>query len=139
MKIAFNHSPEGYQQAQKLRTLLDECYNNNPSTEVHQLIDELRQQVNDFLARHEATGTDKTFPFFDYFSSFWDFITAPSRRELELSKQRKDLIERAEHAESIAFQALAESSDLKQEHEQTLHKLHELEQEFARIRTAGRI
>ena len=139
MKIDFNHSPEGCQQAQKLRGILDECYNNNPSTDVHQLIDELRQQIDDFLARHGETGTDNIFPFFDYFSSFWDFITGPSQRELELSKQRKELIERAEHAENIAFQALAESSDLKEVHEQTLHKLRELEQELVKIRTRGQL
>lgn len=66
-----------------------------------------------------------------YLSSFWNFIIGPSRRELELSRQRIELIERAEHAEQIAYQALADASEITREREQLLHRIRELEQQLA--------
>ena len=70
-----------------------------------------------------------------YFSSLWNSIAGPSRREMELSRQRMELVERADHAENMAFQALAESADMTKERDLLLQRIRELEQELARLRS----
>ncbi len=60
-------------------------------------------------------------------------IFGPNKSELALSKQRQSLIERAEHAEASAFEALAETADIGRERDELLHKVKELEEEIARL------
>ena len=134
MKIDFAKNQEGYQQAQKFRLILTDYYNNNPAPETRSLIDDLIHQIDNFLSGLEENDTAPSSSILDYLSSFWNFLVGPSQRELELSKQRKALIERAEHAESSAFEALAETSEIKQEYEKVQQKIRELEQELARIK-----
>lgn len=53
-------------------------------------------------------------------------IMGPTKNERTLSKQRIELIERAEHAESTAFEALAEAAELKNKLEAAESKLKKL-------------
>ena len=132
MKIDFNKTYDGHQQAQKLRQVLADCNNDNTSSDTRILIDDLLQQIDSFLAREEKDHEGASLS--GFFSSLWNFLSGPSQRELELSRQRKELIERAEHAENIAFQALAESSDIKQQYDDARQKITELEQELIKNR-----
>lgn len=61
-------------------------------------------------------------------------LFGPSRRELVLSKQRIELIERAEHAEATAFEALAEMAEVGKQRDEALKKIKDLEEEIARLK-----
>lgn len=147
MKIDFDLNLEGYQQAHRLRLLLDHCLAGEPDDAKSQLVRDLKKQVDAFIARPEldefrkgpgsgsSVTVDSPGNFLQRVSLLWSFITGPSRRELLLSKQRRELIERAEHAENIAFQALAESVDIKKLNEDALHKIRMLEQELEKSRS----
>lgn len=132
MKIDFSNDKHGFQQAKILRSILTENYNKLSVPENQLLIDNLLQQINSFLSNQDENDTANSVTFYNYFSSLWHFLSGPSQRELELSKQRRELIERAEHAEASAFEALAETSDLRKEYEQALHKIRALEQELSK-------
>ena len=60
------------------------------------------------------------------------FFMGPSRWEQELSKQRYELIERAEHAENSAFEALAETATAERERDDLKARLQLLEAELAK-------
>ena len=47
----------------------------------------------------------------------------PTQREMLLSRQRQELLERAERAESMAFQALAETAEIGRERDAVVKKL----------------
>ena len=51
----------------------------------------------------------------------------PSKREIQLSKQRQALIERAEHAETSSFESLAETAEIGRERDELRAKLKQLE------------
>ena len=57
-------------------------------------------------------------------------LTGPSKHELLLSKQRQELIERAERAEIMAFEALSETADVGRQRDETLKKGHQLEEKL---------
>ncbi len=61
----------------------------------------------------------------------WRSIMGPSRREVRLSKQRIAALERAERAEAISFEALAETAKVGRERDEALKKLEELEKTLA--------
>lgn len=148
MKIDFDLNLEGYQQAHRLRLVLDHCIAGEADDVTRQLINVLKKQVDAFIARPEldefrkapgpvtSVTVDSPGSFLHRISLLWSFIVGPSRRELQLSKQRRELIERAEHAENIAFQALAESVDIKKQNEDAIHKIRMLEQELEKTRSA---
>lgn len=54
-------------------------------------------------------------------------LFGPGRREKILSKQRIELIERADHAEAIAFEALAETAEVGKQRDEALQQLKELQ------------
>ena len=139
MKIDLSITPEDYQKARKLHLLLEHMHSTETDPDLRNLVDELIQQIDEYLANPELIERlklDKTNTFevtqrspTRIIRSFLDSLFGPSNRELILSKQRKELIGRAEHAENIAFQALAESTELKKELEDTLQKLRALEKQ----------
>ena len=67
--------------------------------------------------------------------SFWRSLFGPNKTELALSKQRQELIERAEHAEAIAFEALAEKTEIIQERDALQIKVKELEQKINQLKS----
>jgi len=62
-------------------------------------------------------------------------LFGPSRQEINLSKQREALIERAEHAENSAFEALAELAEAARERDQVKARLKELESELSVLKS----
>jgi hypothetical protein len=145
MKINFDHNLEEYQRAHRLRLLLEHAFSNELDNSIRPLIKDLKRQVDEFLTSPELqelgkkSGSDVTESVasfetgFKRISSFWNFIFGPSRRELQLSRQRREMIERAEHAENIAFQALAETSDTKKQYEDAMQNIRRLEQELIKL------
>ena len=148
MKINFEFNLEEYQQAHRLRLLLERCLDDEQDNVTLQTINALKSQVDAFIASPELdeirkvpdsgnpAGAGILHTFLHRVSLLWIFIIGPSRRELQLSKQRRELIERAEHAEIIAFQALADSSDIKKQNEDAILKIRRLEHEIEKIRSA---
>ncbi len=146
MKVEFSKDLEGYQSAQKLRLILGHCYSNESDQGALDLINSLRQQIETFLTNPEFdkfrdstadpgedTKPDR-FSIGGFLSSIWQFLAGPSHREMVLSRQRKELIERAEHAETIAFEALAETAEMSKERNSVLKEMKELEQELAKLK-----
>ena len=148
MKIDLSVTPEDYQKAMKLHLLLEHMHSSETDIDLRNFIEELIQQIDKYLASpvlQEQLKLDERDAFkqaprspLRVLRSFLQSIFGPSNRELILSKQRRELIGRAEHAENIAFQALAESSDLKKNLEDTLQKLHTLEQQIDQSTGSGK-
>ena len=146
MNIHFDRNAEDYQRARILYTVLKHYYACEKDFSSRAIISSLEQQLKsclddpgfsqfsaDLPQNVMADETKGAFSLKGIFLSFWNFITGPSQRELELGKQRKEQLERAEHAETSAFEALAESADLKQTLAQAQRKIHELEIKLGRL------
>ena len=63
-------------------------------------------------------------------------LFGPSRREKILSKQRIELIERADHSEAMAFEALAETAEVGKQRDEALLQLKELQAKLKDLETA---
>ena len=149
MKIEFENNLEGYQKALKLRQILIYCTETHSDKDALVFIESLINQINEFVASPEFEQYQKSHPAEAYeaqsvhksiaseglLSSLWQSLVGPSRRELILSKQRIELIERAEHAESMAFEALAETAEVGKERDEVLKKIKNLEEEIALLKT----
>lgn len=148
MKIELSVTPEDYQKAMKLRLLFEHMHSSETDPDMRNFIEYLIQQIDDYLASPELQeqlklderDVFKLAPrsFLRVLRSFLQSVFGPSNRELVLSKQRRELIGRAEHAENIAFQALAESTDLKKNLEDALQKLRALEKQIEQSGSSGK-
>lgn len=57
-------------------------------------------------------------------------LLGPGKQERELSTQRKELLERAERAELMAYEALAEASAARKERDEALEKIKDLKNQL---------
>ena len=139
MKIEFETDINGYQEARKFKLLIDSILKHEELDQsLNSLASSLQSQLQEFLSNPEFSefndgGSDELFTARHNESTgagiaklFRDLL-GPSKREIELSKQRSALIERAEHAEISAFEALAETADIGRERDQIQEKLKQLE------------
>ncbi len=141
MKLEFTTNEACYHKARMLKRLMSliEIY----ELEAHfdqDLVDELNRELSRFMNQPEFSHLRdedlediiraKPTTLKDWLRS----VFGPSRQEINLSKQREALIERAEHAENSAFEALAELADAAKEKDQALARVHELESELASLR-----
>ena len=143
MKIDFNTGDIGEcHDAQKLRLLLREILRHQTDPAIQELVRNLIDQLESELkasgltaikdeAGNEA-GDNGGRSLTGLLCDAWRSFTGPSRREMELSRQRKELIERAEHAEASAFDALAETADIGRERDAAIERIRQLEEELAR-------
>ncbi len=135
MKIEFETDINGYQEARKFKLLIDSILKHEELDQsLNSLASSLQSQLKEFLSNPEFSGfsdggSDELFTashdevvasglvklFRDLFGS--------SKREVELSKQRQQLIAWAEHAELSAFEALAETAEVGRERDQLRDKL----------------
>lgn len=146
MKIEFETDINGYQEARKFKLLIDSILKHEELDQsLNSLASSLQEQLKEFLSNPEfADFTDAGSE--DRYSASHDEASAngvvklfrdlfgPSKREVELSKQRQTLIARAEHAESSAFEALAETSEIGRERDQVREKLKQIEAELAKAK-----
>ena len=63
-------------------------------------------------------------------------LFGPGKRERELSAQRKELLERAERAEGMAYDALAEASEARKERDEALDKIRQMENELNALKNS---
>ncbi len=142
MKINFNKNINGFQEARKLRLILEHYAHSDIADKTTQLfIQSLLEELDIFLTQPEfmkfnhSAKPDSSFfdaqtpdnKFISIFVNMWRTLSGPSKRELLLSKQRQELLERAERAEIMAFDAIAETAEVGRERDSTLKKIKELE------------
>jgi len=144
MKIEFEKNINGFQEARKLKMIL-EHYAHSDTTDKPTLlqIESLIEQIESFIDDPEFSslvkGTSvndddyrslKATPTFlrRCFASI-RAIYGPSKKEMLLSKQRQELLERAERAESMTLAALAETVEMGRERDAIQQKLKEATQE----------
>ena len=142
MNIDFDKDINGFQNARKLKLILEHYSQSDINDRATQLfIEALLAELNEFIASPEfqpfnhSDDIDSSFldaayrdtGFIDRLTSIWQVIKGPSKRELLLSSQRQELIERAERAESIAFEAIAETADVGRQRDAALRKLKEIQ------------
>lgn len=146
MKIEFETDINGYQEARKFISLIDTMLKHeavDPS--LHSFAMTIRSQLEEFISRSEfsqfkaGTVTDRYSASHNEspgegMTRFLRYFIGPSRKEQELSRQRYELIERAEHAENSAFEALAETATLGRERDDLKARLQVLETELAKYR-----
>jgi hypothetical protein len=142
MKFILDKDINGFQEARKLKMLLEQHKHMDVVDKATQLfIDTLIHELDEFIASPEFEQFNATTPqldtvydfeevgrgFFGNIYTFWRTLTGPTKRELILSNQRHELIERAERAESISFDSIAETSEIGRERDEVLAKLKALE------------
>jgi hypothetical protein len=141
MKIEFETDINGYQEARQFKLLIDSILkheNLNPS--LNSLASSLQEQLKEFLSNPDFADFSEPDSKEHYSGSHDEAVASgvvklfrslfgPSSREIELSKQRKELIARAEHAEISAFDALAETAEIALERDQLKEKLKQFEAE----------
>lgn len=142
MKIDFNNELTGFQQARQLHMILEHyAASKHCNDSDRDIIENLNEQIETILnkpefsefknqAEEESPETSRH-SFLDSLSSFWHGLLGPSRLELKLSEQRRQLIERAERAEAMAFEALAEMAEIGKQRDDALFKTRELEGQIA--------
>ena len=146
MKIDFDKNISGFQDARKLKIIL-EHYANSTLADSHTraLVESIITELNEFIVDPEfakfshsnalgdiapalqETGTP---PLLKRLFSVWRLFSGPGKHELLLSRQRQELIERAERAEAMAYEALAETAEVGRQRDAALRKLKEAGIEF---------
>ncbi len=146
MKIEFETDTNGYQEARKFKILIDTILQ-------HESIDQslksfatsLDTQLQEFLSQPEfaelnVEESDDRFVAShtrspgEGLAHFFRKLIGPSNRELELSRQRHELVERAERAEKSAFESLAETAELGRERDELKQQLQEIQAELAKYK-----
>ncbi len=139
MKLEFETDINGYQEARKFKLLVDSILKHEELDQsLSSFATSLQEQLIEFLSNPEFadftdSGSNGLYTAShdesvgSSISRFFSGLFGPSKREIELSKQRQALIARAEHAEHSAFEALAEAADMGRERDQLKEKLKQLE------------
>ena len=139
MKIEFETDINGYQEARKFKLLIDSILKHEKLDQsLNSLASSLQEQLKEFLSNPAFAdftdgGSDDLFTashdesVTSGITKLFSGLFGPSKREIELSKQRQALIARAEHAELSAFEALAETGQIGRERDQLKEKLKQLE------------
>ena len=145
MKINFEIDITGFQEARKLRLILEHyAHSDIADKTTHLFIESLLQELDEYLANPEFEKFNHTKELDTSFlesepkgnslltklSSLRRMLTGPGKHELLLSKQRQELIERAERAETMAFEALSETADVGRQRDTALKKVDQLEEEL---------
>lgn len=142
MKLEFTIDEAGYQKARLLKRLiaLIDIYGLQDSFDKSR-VDELGRELLHFMSQPEFDAwRDEDFediikPKQANIKDMLRNIFGPGRQEINLSKQREALIERAEHAEASAFEALAELADVAKERDEVLARLKELATDLERLKS----
>lgn len=138
MKIEFEKDIVGFQEARKLKMIL-EHYAHSDATDKPTLllIESIIEQIESFIADpefksllKETSIDDSAYLLQEDSPGFVRRLIAslracigPTQREMLLSRQRQELLERVERAESMAFQALAETAEVGRERDAIVKKL----------------
>ena len=130
MKIELEKDIVGFQEARKLKMIL-EHYAHSDATDKPTLllIESILEQIENFISSPEFKSLSKDINnddaayrlqeqsqfFLSRLITSLRSIFGPTKKEILLSKQRQELLERAERAESMAFDALSETVSIARE------------------------
>lgn len=144
MKIEFDPGMAGYQEAKELKQMVEHWLDSgDEAAHVSGLVDfltglaEAHMQKPEFaeLRAAEADSEDQgEAHHHGGLRSALNGLLGPSRREMMLSQQRIDALERAQRAEAASFESLAETAKVGRERDQTLERVRELEAEVAELK-----
>lgn len=138
MQIDFDKDVNGFQNARKLKMILEHYHQSDISERTTQLfIESLLQQLDEFISSPEfekfnhsdeidgsyLDEASRNDDFIGRLVTIWQILKGPTKRELLLSSQRQELIERAERAEAIAFEAIAETAEVGRQRDTALQEL----------------
>lgn len=152
MRMNFEKDLTGFQEARKLKLVLEHYAQSDIADKTtHLFIESLLQELDEYLSTPEFEKFNHTIKLDTSFLesepkgnrlltklfSLWRMLTGPGRHELLLSKQRQELIERAERAETMAFEAMAETADVGRQRDTALKKLKQLEEELDAVKQSS--
>lgn len=129
MDIRFGDGEEGYHEARALLGLLGLAEAADPAASAEiKLLDDLREAATRHCARPEFAALEATAPAPRDLAreTWWRALLGPSRREVLLSAQRSEALERASRAERSAFEALAETARVARERDELKARLRAL-------------
>jgi len=147
MKIEFDNSKPGYQQALLFRSLLEHARTNHLIDAANlDLVSDTQRQLAQFLSQGEfeefRADESLTHGFdnicnpglFNKLASLFRQLLGPGRKEQELSQQRRELLERAERAEAMAYESLAETADVGRQRDDAIKRIKDLEEEIVALK-----
>lgn len=139
MKIEFDTDINGYHEARKFKLLVDDILTReNIDASLRSFAEGIRSQLDEFISKPDFADFDTDDHNANYTASHDESagegisrmlrrLIGPGRRELELSKQRQELIARAERAESSAFAAISETAEVARERDDLKARVKQLE------------
>ncbi|MEX2482851.1 MAG: hypothetical protein WD928_18495 [Gammaproteobacteria bacterium] len=135
MHIEFAEGDNGFHEAHSLLQIVRDAQAQDPSSSaVIQLLDVLRESAQthmeraEFAAQRAQTAAPVAPPTEQRgIRGCWRALFGPSRRELMLSEQRSAALQRAQRAETSAFEALAETARVARERDAAMARLAALE------------
>jgi len=131
VKLEFEDGEQGYHEARELRDLVRFVQENTVAGSLdRQLLDtiesrcieHMQQRRFDSLRAQEPPAPPARPPL-QRLLGWLRSVIGPSRRELELSRQRAEALARAARAEHSAFEALAETSRVARERDELAERL----------------
>ena len=139
MEIEFSNDATGYRKANQLMILLEFIRTHDLSNRFDDgFIEGLEHELNHFLSQPAFNSLRKseapknnlddvdTVTTSGILNMFRRFI-GPGSHEQKLSAQRRELVERAERAENMAFNTLAELTEVARQRDEVLKKLKDKE------------
>lgn len=148
MKITVSDDINGLQEARRLKMVLEHYQQSDIVDKPTQLlIESLLNMLNEALANPKFADFDRsseieTIRTVDTAGSglrslmtgVWRWLSGPTRREQVLARQRQELIERAERAEAMAFEALAETNDVARQRDEAVRKIELISRQLAAVK-----
>lgn len=135
MHIKFAEGDSGFHEARSLLQIVRHVQAQDPSgSAVMQLLDVLREAAETHMERAEfAPQRAQAAALVDAHAErrgiggWWRTLFGPSRREQMLSEQRSAALQRAQRAETSAFEALAETARVARERDAAVARVAALE------------
>ncbi len=138
MKIDFDEDEAGFYEARALFSLTREARHVLHAHHDLELLQFLHDAAGEHMARGEFDGlrarvgiSDEVWPSFSIIKHLWRRTVGPTDVETDLSEQRSAALERAERAERLIFEALAESAKLARERDEARAEALRLRQALA--------
>ncbi|MGI9228747.1 MAG: hypothetical protein ACR2P9_02695 [Gammaproteobacteria bacterium] len=140
MKIEFDETLESFQKALLLKKLIEyarshelvDSHDLDIVADIHQALDQFLEQETfqvyraDEVLSHRFDEIEEPNPIKRLWRSI-KILSGPSRQERELSEQRRTLVAKAEQAEIISRETLAEMAEVGRQRDTALEKLAALE------------
>ena len=143
MKIDFASGAAGFREARHLRRIVGYYRESlHASGDIAQLMGFLENVANEQMEKSEFRSLRESLPddrdlARDCRPSFWKRLLGtflrPSPREMQLSSQRMEAIDRAERAEGVSFDAMAEMNRLLRERDNLQNEVTKLKQAVKKL------